>query len=120
MLALHSTCRYFLYREPVHINRGFYSLAAIVKDHMQLDPLTTDVFIFLNRRCTQVKLLQWQGDGFCIYHKRLEKGTFERPVFEQHHSHTMISYSELLLILQGISLGKIQYRIRYQQKVTAH
>ncbi|WP_299178722.1 IS66 family insertion sequence element accessory protein TnpB [uncultured Chryseobacterium sp.] len=53
MLALHSTCRYFLYREPVHINRGFYSLTAIVKDHMLLDPLTADVFIFLYRRCTQ-------------------------------------------------------------------
>jgi transposase len=77
MLAVTPHRRYYLYREPVNINKSFYRLAGIVRDQMQGNPLTTDVFIFLNRKCTQIKLLSWEGDGFGIYHRRLEKGTFE-------------------------------------------
>lgn len=119
MLALNSACRYFLYREPININKSFYSLAAIVRDQMHQDPLTTDVFIFLNRRCNQIKLLQWQQDGFSIYYRKLEQGTFELPAFDQAAVHETISNTQLLLMLQGISLSKIQYRKRYQCKTVA-
>ena len=120
MLSLHSSGRYFLYREPINILKSFYSLAAIVRDQMHQDPLTTDVFIFRNRSCTQIKLLQWQQDGFCIYYKKLERGTFEVPVFKESDTHISISNTQLLLILEGISLNKVHYRKRYQQKIFSH
>lgn len=88
-------------------------MAAIVREQMHLDPVSADIFIFLNRSCTQIKLLQWQQDGFCIYHKRLERGTFETPVFDKTTNHVTISHTQLLLILQDISLDKIHYRKRY-------
>jgi transposase len=115
MLAITPHRRYYLYREPVNINKSFYRLAAIVRDQMQGNPLTTDVFIFLNRKCTQIKLLSWEGDGFGIYHRRLEKGTFEIPPATE-GLNASITYNQLVLILQGISLSKIQYRKRYQQQ----
>ncbi|PWV48101.1 IS66 Orf2 like protein [Chitinophaga sp. S165] len=59
MLALSCTSRYFLYREPININRSFYSLAAILNEQMDQNPLNGDKFMFLNRRRNQVKLLQW-------------------------------------------------------------
>ncbi|WP_110055810.1 IS66 family insertion sequence element accessory protein TnpB [Chitinophaga sp. S165] len=63
MIALNPDCRYFLYRAPVNINKSFYTLAAIVREQMNTEPLSRDVFIFLNNRRTQIKVLVWQGDG---------------------------------------------------------
>jgi transposase len=58
-------------------------------------------------------LLQWEGDGFSLYYKRLESGTFEMQVCMQEGTHSIISSKQLLLILQGISLKKAHYRKRY-------
>jgi len=57
------------------MRKGFDSLCGIVKWQMALNALNGSVFIFLNRRRTHIKLLLWEGDGFSIYYKRLEKGT---------------------------------------------
>ncbi|WP_110055809.1 IS66 family insertion sequence element accessory protein TnpB [Chitinophaga sp. S165] len=64
----------------------------------------------------------WYGreTGFAIFHKRLEEGTFELPVFLHDQKHVVISYSQLVLILQGISLSKIHYRRRYRKESVAH
>jgi hypothetical protein len=72
-----------------------------------------DVFIFINKRQTHIKLLQWEGDGFSLYYKRLEAGTFEMPVCAHAGTHSVITSKQLLLILQGISLKKAHYRKRY-------
>lgn len=120
MIALNPDCRYFLYRLPININKSFYSLAAIAREQMNAEPLSRDIFIFLNNKCTQVKLLVWQGDGFAIFHKRLEQGTFELPAFFHDQKHIVITYSQLLLILQGISLSKVHYRKRYHRETPVH
>lgn len=114
MLAISSGHRYFIYGEPIHINSSFYSLAGIVSDQLKADPLTGDVYIFLNRRCTQIKLLLWEGDGFGIYHKKLEKGTFELPATGS-QAHIQITHHQLLHLLQGITLSSVHYRRRYDQ-----
>lgn len=116
MIALNPECRYFLYRSPININKSFYSLASIAREQMKVDPLSLAVFIFLNNNRNQLKLLFWQGDGFAIFHKRLEEGTFELPPFLHDQTHVVINYSQLILILQGISLEKVHYRKRYNQK----
>lgn len=120
MITLNPDCRYFLYRAPVNINKSFYSLAAIVREQMNTQPLSRDVFIFLNNKRTQIKVLVWQGDGFAIFHKRLEEGTFELPTFLHDQKHVVITYSQLVLILQGISLSKVHYRKRYCRENTIH
>jgi transposase len=106
MLSLSSSCRYFLYAQPVIISRSFYKQATIVSEQMHYDPLTGDVYIFLNRRATHIKLLQWQQNGFAIYYKRLKKGAFEILNAGQQ----LITVTQLMLILQGIRLDKVQYR----------
>lgn len=117
MLSLQDTGNYFLYRHPADMRRSFYSLASVVKEQMQGNPLSGDIFIFLSRRRNQVKLLRWERDGFAIYTKRLEEGTYELPV-NPDGSTFLISHRELLLILQGISLKQVHYRKRYQHKKT--
>jgi Transposase and inactivated derivatives len=118
MLALSPSCRYFLYTQPVTISSSFYKLAAIVSEQMHMNPLAGDVFIFFNRKATHVKLLQWQLDGFAIYYKRLEKGTFEIPGSLE--TQQLLTSTQLMLILQGIRLDKVQYRKRYLSQSSAH
>jgi transposase len=91
------------------MRKGFDGLSGLVREGLQKDPLSGDVFIFFNGRRTQVKLLLWERDGFSIYHKRLEQGTYELPV----PSKAELRTDELMLILQGISLKSVRRRTRF-------
>lgn len=113
MLHLSSACRYFLYTEGTDMRKHFDSLSGLVTSQMQQNVISGDIFIFLNRRRNQVKLLCFEGDGFAIYHKRLERGTYELPPHEDGVSHTL-THQQLLLILEGIALRSVKKRQRYQ------
>lgn len=97
------------------MRKSFNGLCGIVTNELQQNMFNGDVFIFLNKRKTHIKLLVWDGDGFAIYYKRLEKGTYEFPVDTSSDKSFLISYTQLMLILQGISLKKIHYRKRYKK-----
>ncbi|TRX45285.1 IS66 family insertion sequence element accessory protein TnpB [Fulvivirga sp. M361] len=58
---------------------GIYSLSGLVRNELGQDPLSGDVFVFIGKRANQVRLLQWDRDGFALYIKKLEQGTFEWP-----------------------------------------
>ncbi len=109
MFSLSQAHRYFLYRDQADMRKGFDGLSGLVREGLQKDPLSGDVFIFFNGRRTQVKLLLWERDGFSIYHKRLEQGTYELPV----PSKAELRTDELMLILQGISLKSVRRRTRF-------
>ena len=114
MLHLSSSCNYYLYCGHTDMRKGFDSLSGLVSSHMQLSVLNGSVFIFLNKKHNQVKLLLWEGDGLSIYYKRLEKGTYELPAFDGKKESLSITAQQLQLILQGISLKSIRRRPRYQ------
>jgi transposase len=116
MLHLSSAVRYYLFTGITDMRKGFDSLCGIISSQMKLDALSGAVFIFINRRRNQVKLLLWEGDGLSLYHKRLEKGTYELlGTGEENNSSSNITYQQLQFILQGVSLTKIQYRKRYKK-----
>jgi transposase len=119
MLALSDARRYFLYRHPADMRKSFYTLASLVSEEMQGTPLSGDIFIFLSRSRNQIKLLRWEQDGYAIYSKRLEKGTYELPELKQDGDPYLISHRELLLILEGISLKQIKYHKRYSHNLSA-
>ncbi len=118
MLSLSHHCRYFLYRHPTDIRKSFDGLAGIIQNELAQNPLSGDVFIFVNKRRTHIKLLSFEGDGYGLYYKRLEKGTYELPVSTEAKSITL-TVSQLQLILGGISLRNIKYRPRYQHNPEA-
>lgn len=97
------------------MRKSFDGLCGIIKNQMSLNALNGSVFIFMNRRRTQVKLLLWEGDGFSIYYKRLEKGTYELPSVSASTSSVALDARQLQFILQGVSLKKIVYRPRLQK-----
>jgi transposase len=113
MLSLPPSCRYFMYRHQADMRKGFDGLSGLVRDGLQQDPLSGDVFIFFNKRRNQVKLLLWERDGFSIYHKRLEQGTYELPSLTVSSSSVELRSDELMLILQGISLTSVRRRKRF-------
>lgn len=95
------------------MRKGFDGLSGIVRGALNKDPLSGAVFIFLNRRRNQIKLLLWERDGFSLYHKRLERGTYELPVGDG--DSVELRSDELMLILQGIALKSVQRRERFDQ-----
>lgn len=113
MLALHDNRRFFLYRVSTDMRKSFDGLSGLVKQEMKQHVLSGDVFIFINRRRNQVKLICWDKDGLAVYHKRLEKGTFELPAAEAEPVITLTAL-QLRLILDGIQLQSIKHRIRYR------
>ncbi|OJV15888.1 MAG: transposase [Dyadobacter sp. 50-39] len=110
MLALSTSCRYFLYRSPTDMRFGIYSLAGLVRNELGFDPSSGDVFVFLGKRLNQIRLLQWDRDGFAMYVKKLEQGTFEWPKSEN----IAITSQQLILLLQGVMLDSVRLRKRYQ------
>lgn len=115
MLHLSSSCNYYLHRRPTDMRKGFDSLCGIVTSQLQMDVLSGSIFIFINKKRNQIKLLLWEGDGFSVYYKRLEKGTFEIPGTNNELSSTSVTAQQLQFILQGVSLEKIHYRKRYKR-----
>ena len=99
------------------MRKGFDSLRGLVRQHMQLDVLSGSIFIFINKKRNQVKLLLWEGDGLSLYYKRLEQGTYELPPASGESSGITISAQQLQFILQGIQLKSIQLKKRYQHVV---
>jgi transposase len=114
MLQISGSQLYYLYRPFADMRKSFDSLAGLVVTGMSKSPTCGEVFIFINRRRNQIKLLFWEGDGFSIYYKRLEKGTYEIPVPGPGTSSLYITSSELRWMLEGVSLRSIKLRPRYR------
>jgi transposase len=96
------------------MRKSFDGLGGLVKQEMKLPLVSGDVFIFINKRRNQIKLLAWDKDGFCIYHKRLQKGTFELPQPALHATSITLSALQLRFILEGIQLQSIRHRPRFK------
>jgi transposase len=114
MLHISEHQRYFVYTGATDMRKGFDTLAGLVRAEMKLNPMSGDMFIFFNRTQTHVKILLWDRDGFALYFKRLEKGTFELPASNGTGA-ILISSQTLGLILQGIILSSVQRKKRFEK-----
>jgi transposase len=113
MLAISKAYRYYLYRRGADMRKGFDGLCGLVSREFLQSPLSGDIFIFFNKPRNRIKLLHWQGDGYALYYKRLERGTYEIPEANTTSSGVEISAQQLLLIMEGISLMSVKKRKRY-------
>ena len=104
MFGLNENTQYYVCQRYVRMNMGINGLYQIVRTEMELPPLGGAVFIFFSKNRQQVKMLKWDGDGFLLYQKRLERGTFELPFFDP--------YRTLSAIMSGICLKSMKYRKR--------
>ena len=79
MLSLPPTVRIWLAARPADLRKSFDGLAALVRDGLRGDPLSGDIFVFRNKSADRIKLLLWEEDGYAIWYKRLEKGSYRFP-----------------------------------------
>ena len=111
MLSLPPSTRIFLCREVTDMRRGFDSLAAMARDVIGEDPLSGHLFVFRNRRGDRMKVLYWDRDGFVLFYKRLEKGTFRfPPAFD---GRADVDHATLTLILEGIDVSHMRRQRRF-------
>lgn len=112
MFSLGAT-RYFLYREPTDIRRSFDGLCGLVTGRLGQNPMSGDVFIFINKPRNRMKLLKWEPGGFVLFYKRLEKGTFEVPDSSLTALSQQIGYGQLAMMVTGISMKYAKKRRRF-------
>ena len=108
--------RFYLYCSATDMRKSFDGLCGLVRNDLKTDPLSGDGYVFLNKRRDRIKLLLWDGDGFWIFYKRLEKGTFQRPSRIPDSPSVVLPYEELVMILKGLDLSAIRRRPRYQRR----
>jgi transposase len=101
MISLPGSVRVFLWRAPADLRKSYDSLSGMVRGQMREDPLSGHLFVFCNRRRTQVKILYWDRDGLAIWQKRLERGTFRLPLGSTEPKQLM-GMRELVELLEGI------------------
>ena len=94
------------------MRKSFDGLSGIVSNELGRDPVSGEVFIFLNRHGNLIKLLHWQRGGFVMYYKRLEKGTFSPPAIEG--GSTVIQWPALVLMLEGIQVKEYVQKERFK------
>ena len=116
MITFGPSRRYFLHRAPTDMRKSFDGLCGVVRGELGKNPVSGDVFVFVNRRRTHVKLLTWDRSGFVLYYRRLETGTFALP---DGHGKAPLAWAELMLMLEGVTTEKLRYRKRYSLPKTA-
>jgi len=114
MLTLPPTVRVYLATQPVDMRKSFDGLAGATRELIQQDPLCGHLFVFLNRRRNQVKILMWDRNGFFLLYKRLEQGTFRFPREVSEDGRPVeLEAAELALMLEGIDLRGARRRPRW-------
>lgn len=115
MLSLPASVRIHLAVEPCGMRRGFDALAAMVSTVLGDDPLSGHLFVFRSRRGDRVKVLAWDRDGFVLWYKRLEQGTFRFVVAAQARGSARLELSrrELAMALEGLDEIKLRKSPRF-------
>jgi len=110
MFSLNSQNQYLFYNKPCDMRKSFNGLSGLVTNELKRNPISGEVFVFLNKRRTHLKLLHWESGGFVLYYKRLEKGTFTPPITSENGQ---VSWPELILMIEGIEIKKSVQKPRY-------
>ena len=114
MLSFFAHQRYFLFSKATDMRKGFSGLSGLVRKHIPHDLMSGDVFIFINKRRDKIKLLMWDSNGFAIWYKELEKGTFGSLEMGKNTSVELV-WSDLVMLLEGIEISSIKRRKRYRK-----
>jgi len=117
MLSLPASTRIWLATRPTDLRKSFDTLAELVRQQLQNDPLSGQLFVFRNKRGDRIKLLYWDEDGFVIIYKRLEVGTFRFP--QADCAGLQIRAADLHMLLDGVDLDSVKRRQRYRRPVPA-
>jgi transposase len=118
MLSLPPTVRIYLAAQPTDLRKSFDSLAALVREGLRGEPLSGDIFVFRNKAADRVKLLVWEEDGYAIWYKRLEAGSYRFPSAPGEQPRVEIRAADVVMLLAGIELSSVRRGKHYHRPVT--
>jgi transposase len=104
----------WLYRAAVDMRKSFDGLAQLVKHQLHENPAAGQLFVFINRKRSYIKILYFDRGGYCLWAKRLEQGLFAQPDAEGIKQ--KLDWMGLKLLLEGIEINTIKRRKRYRKK----
>lgn len=107
--------RIYLCVQPTDMRKGFDTLAASVKEFLKHDPFSGNLFLFVGRGKDRMKILYWEKDGFCLWYKRFEEGTFKLPSNKDTPVSVELKATELAMLLEGIDLKSIKRSKRFSR-----
>lgn len=114
MFGLESGQRYVMCLHPVSMRKGIDSLFNLITSESPLSPTSGDVFVFFSANMQSVKIMKWDSDGFLLYQKRLERGSFERPRICPSGGYCELPWETFSFIMSGVSLESVRFRKRYR------
>jgi transposase len=117
MIALSVHTKMYLAKDATDMRKGFPGLIALTEAVLRQEPTSGHLFVFLNRRRDLMKVLYWDGTGFCIWSKRLERGSFQRPpaVAGDESPGLELNAAQLSMMLEGIDLRCVRQRVRFRR-----
>ena len=115
MIGINPSMPIYLCTMPCDMRKSFNGLCGMVINFMDKKPQSANAFVFVNKFCNRIKILLWDRNGFWLFYKRLEQGSFQLPSFSANHPEPslIISYDQLVLILEGIDLTSVNRRKRF-------
>jgi transposase len=111
--------RIWLCTEPADMRRGFDRLAEQSRQVTKQDPQSGHLFVFRSRGGDRLKVLYWDRDGYALWYKRLEAGTFKLPKVKDGAASLELRASELAMILDGIDLASVKRLPRYRREAVS-
>lgn len=115
MFTLGSSLKFHLYSQPTDMRKSFDSLSGLIENELGQSPVSGDVYVFINRSRNKIKLLHWAGSSFVLYYKRLESGTFEHPRYDIKSGSYSLSYSQIVMLIDGISIKNIKIKKHFDR-----
>jgi transposase len=100
MITIPSSMRVYLAMGPTDMRKGFDGLSVLAQETLAQDPFSGHLFVFRGKRGDLVKVLYWDGQGFCLFAKRLEKGRFVWPLTKE--GSVTLTPAQLSMLLEGI------------------
>jgi transposase len=117
MLSFPAAIQVFLCTVPCDMRRSFDGLSMMAEHIVRANPLSGHLFVYCNKRTDRLKILYWDRDGWAIWYKRLEAGTFQYPFSESGRKE--IAAWELGVLMEGIDMKAGKRRKRYQLPAAA-
>ena len=113
MLSIAADTRIFIASGATDMRKGFDGLCGLVTSVLEKNPLSGQLFLFVNRRRDKMKILSWDGDGLAIWYRRLEQGTFQMPTVDDGQVSVEVRSDQLMMLLRGIDYSNVKRRKRY-------
>lgn len=117
MLSVPGLLKVYLCVGATDMRKGFDTLSTLVRETLKQDPLSGQLFVFRGRRGDRLKLLYWDTDGYALWYKRLEAGTFRFPPAREGQTSVTVTAAELAMLLDGVDLASVRREKRFRRAV---